>query len=165
MLRGDMDEIRAKPTERLPDLRLPSASDGAPVPLVPTGGRLVPVVFAVHSADCAGCRTFAQALAAADAEMREWDGRVVVVVPGAVEEAARFAEGAALPFPVLVDAERKLWTRMGMEGAAAIVADPWGEVRMRHAAGAAHDLPTPAELVDWARFVAIQCPECEGEAW
>ena len=44
------------------------------------------------------------------------------------------------------------------------VADPWGEVRMRHAAGAAHDLPSPAELVDWARFVAMQCPECEGEA-
>jgi peroxiredoxin len=119
----------------------------------------------VHAADCADCRTFAQLLAAADAELREWDTHVVVVVPGDVDQAARFAEGAALPFPVVADAERKLWTRMGMEGAAAIVADPWGEVRMRHAAGAAHDLPAPAELVDWARFVAIQCPECEGEAW
>ncbi|HYR07388.1 MAG TPA: redoxin domain-containing protein [Longimicrobium sp.] len=160
-----MDEIRAKPTERLPDLRLPRAPGGAPVPLVAPGGRGVPIILAVHSADCAECRTFAQSLAAADAELREWDGRVMVVVPGGVEDAMRFAEGARLPFPVLADAERKLWTRMGMEGAAAIVADPWGEVRMRHVAGAAHDLPSPAELVDWARFVAIQCPECEGEAW
>ena len=159
-----MDEIRAKPTERLPDLRLPSTSGGAPVPLVPTGGRRVPVILAMHSADCADCRAFAQALAAADAELREWDAHVVVVVPGGVDRAARLADGAALPFPVVADAERKLWTRMGMDGAAAIVADPWGEVRMRHAAGAAHDLPSPAELVDWARFVAMQCPECEGEA-
>jgi peroxiredoxin len=159
-----MDEIRAKPTERLPDLRLPSVSGGAPVPLVPPGGRRVPIILAMHSADCADCRAFAQALAAADAELREWDVHVVVIVPGDVDEAARFADGAGLPFPVVADAERKLWMRMGMEGAAAIVADPWGEVRMRHAAGAAHDLPSPAELVDWARFVAMQCPECEGEA-
>ena len=83
-----MDEIRAKPTERLPDLRLPSASGGTPVPLVPPGGRLVPIVLAVHAADCAGCRAFARALAAVEGELREWDGRVVVVVPGGVDEAA-----------------------------------------------------------------------------
>jgi peroxiredoxin len=159
-----MDEIRAKPTERLPDLRLPSASGGAPVPLVPPGGRSVPVIVAVHGSGCAGCRAFAQALAAAGAELREWDAHVVVVVPGDVDQAARFADGALLPFPMLADEARRLWTRMGMEGAAAMVADPWGEVRMRHVAGSAHDLPPPAELVDWARFVAMQCPECEGEA-
>lgn len=160
-----MDEIRARPVERLPDLRLPSAPAGTPVPLVPTGGRRVPVIVAVHSADCAACRVFAQVLAAADAQLREWDAHVVAVVPGGADQAARFADGAELPFPVVADAERKLWTRMGMEGAAAIVADPWGEVQVRHVAGAAHDLPSPAELVDWVRFVAMQCPECEGEAW
>ncbi|HEX2207226.1 MAG TPA: hypothetical protein VHG93_06050 [Longimicrobium sp.] len=157
-----MDEIRAKPVERLPDLRLPSASGGDPVPLVSPGGRLVPIVFAAHDGDCEECRGYARSIAAADAELREWDGRAMIVVPGAAEDAARFTDGVALP--VLADPERKLWTRMGMEGAALIVADPWGEVRMRHVAGAAHDLPSPAEVVDWARFVAIQCPECEGEA-
>lgn len=157
-----MDEIRARPTERLPDLRFPSAPGGAPVPLVAPGGRMVPIILAVHAADCAECRTYASALAEVDAELREWDARVLIVVPGGVEDAARFAEG--LPFPVLADDARKLWTRVGMEGAAALVADPWGEVRMRHVAGAAHDLPSALELVDWARFVAIQCPECEGEA-
>ena len=157
-----MDELRARPTERLPDLRLPSTS-GPAVPLVAPGGRMVPIILAVHSADCAKCRAYAQSVAAADAELREWDARAVIVVPGGAGDAARFAQG--LPFAVLADEERKLWMRMGMEGAAVIVADPWGEVRMRHVSGAAHDLPSPAELVDWARFVAILCPECEGEAW
>lgn len=162
-----MDEIRARhaeaEAERLPDLRLPSAPAGTPVPLVPAGGRLVPIVVAVHGAECDACRAFARGLAGADAGLREWDGRAAVVVPGGVDEAARFADGLALP--VLADAGRKLWTRMRFEGAAVFVADPWGEVRHRQVAGAAHGLPTPAELVDWARFVAIQCPECEGEAW
>lgn len=157
-----MDELRARPTERLPDLRLPSSS-GSVMPLVAPGGRMVPIILAIHSADCAACRAYAESVAAADAGLREWDARVVMVVPGGAGDAARFAQG--LPFPVLADEERKLWMRTGMEGAALIVADPWGEVRMRHASGAAHDLPSPAELVDWARFVAIQCPECEGEAW
>jgi peroxiredoxin len=157
-----MDELRARPTERLPDLRLLPASGGSPVPLVAPGGRGVPIVVAVHDAGCAACRAFARSLADADAELREWDARVLIVVPGAVEDAARFPD---LPFPVLADEGRKLWMRTEMEGAGVIVADPWGEVRMRHDAGAAHDLPSPAELVDWARFVAILCPECEGEAW
>jgi peroxiredoxin len=158
-----MDELRAAPSERLPDLRLPSVPDGSPVPLVPPGGRGVPILIAVHDAECGGCGEYVRALAAAEAELRVWDARVLVVFPGSVDEAARFADG--LPFAVAADAVRKLWTRMGMEGAAVAVADPWGEVRYRHVAGAAHDLPSPAELVDWARFVAIQCPECEGEAW
>lgn len=59
---------------------------------------------------------------------------------------------------------RRLQRFLRSEGAAVLVADPWGEVRFRHVAEAAHDLPEPAELVDWARFVAIQCPECEGES-
>lgn len=161
-----MDDVRTRhaqaAAERLPDLRFPSAPAGTPVPLVPAGGRLVPIVVAVHGAECDECRNFVRALALADAEIREWDGRVVLVVPGDVDQAARFAGG---PFPVLADEDRKLWTRLGFEGAAVFVADPWGEVRHRHVAGADHALPSPAELVDWARFVAIQCPECEGEAW
>ena len=158
-----MDEIRAPATEHLPDLRLPAVPGGTPVPLVAAGGRAVPILLCLHGPECAGCRAWVQAVAGAEAELREWDGRALVIVPGGVDEAARLVEG--LPFPVLADEASKLWTRMGMEGTAVVVADPWGEVRYRHVAGAAHDLPSPEELVDWARFVAIQCPECEGEAW
>ena len=163
-----MDQEFEKPTlvhgERLPQLSLPSAPAGAPEPLIASGGRQVPVVVAVDGANCDACRAYLRRLAAEDAEMRAWDGRVLVVVPGALDGAARFADAVHPPFPVLAD-EGGRWARwMGTDRAGVVVADPWGEVRFRHAAGAAHDLPEPAELVDWARFVAIQCPECEGEA-
>lgn len=163
-----MDEIGERPRlargERLPDLRLAEAPAGTPAPLVPPGGRQVPVVVLVDGAECQACRAYLRRLAEVDAEMRAWDGRVAVVVPGSLDEAARLAEAVHPPFAVLADPARGLRRRMGAAGAAVVVADPWGEVRFRHDTGAAHDLPEPPELVDWVRFVAIQCPECEGEA-
>ena len=162
-----MEETSGRPRlqtrERLPDLRLADAS-GRALPLMPPGGRQVPVVVVMDRAECEACGAFLRRLAEAEPEMRAWDGRVVAVVPGGGDEAARVAESIHAPFPVLADPERKLARRMGISGAAVVVADPWGEVRYRHDTGAAHDLPDGAELVDWVRFVAIQCPECEGEA-
>lgn len=163
-----MDERTGRPRlvhgERLPDLRLAAAPDGPPVPLVTPGGRQVQVIVAVDGAECAACRAYLRRLAEVAGEIAEWDGRVVAVVPGKADEVARLAEAVHPPFPVLADPERRLADRLRLDGAAVLVADPWGEVRFRHEAGTAHDLPEPAELVDWARFVAIQCPECEGES-
>jgi peroxiredoxin len=159
-----VDRPRLQTGERLPDLRLADAVSGRLLPLVPPGGRQVPVVVIVDGAACEPCRAWLRRLAEAEPEMRAWDGRVAVVVPGSGEDAARLVESIHPPFLVLADPERALARRLGTAGAAVVVADPWGEVRHRHDAGSAHDLPGPAELVDWVRFVAIQCPECEGES-
>jgi peroxiredoxin len=163
-----MDERTERPRlpqgERLPDLRLAAAAGGRPEPLVAPGGRQVQVVVAVEGADCAACRAYLQRVAEADAEIRAWDGRVVVVVPAEADEAARLADGLDPPLMVLADPERRLSRHLRIPGVAVLVADPWGEVRFRQEAGAGHELPEPAELADWVRFVAIQCPECEGEA-
>jgi hypothetical protein len=52
----------------------------------------------------------------------------------------------------------------GLPGPGALIADRWGEIV--HVAGGSDvaDLPTPEDLLDWIRYVEIQCPECEGEA-
>ena len=163
-----MEDLTERPRlaqgERLPDLRLAPAAGGTPEPLVAPGGRQVQVVVAVDGEGCAACRAYLQRLADAEAEIRAWDGRVLVVVPAEADEAARLAESVPPTLLVLADPERRLWRHLRISGAAVLVADPWGEVRFRHEAGAAHDLPDPAELADWTRFVAIQCPECEGES-
>jgi len=43
-----------------------------------------------------------------------------------------------------------------------VVADKWGEVHFV-AGGRVEDLPPPDEIIDWLRYVQMQCPECQGE--
>lgn len=42
------------------------------------------------------------------------------------------------------------------------VVDEWEEVFHVTHIDSHHRFPDPADLVEWVRFVAIQCPECEG---
>jgi peroxiredoxin len=44
-----------------------------------------------------------------------------------------------------------------------VVADKWGEIVHIRAASDANELPSPEELLDWIKYVQMQCPECEGE--
>ena len=43
-----------------------------------------------------------------------------------------------------------------------VVADRWGEIHFV-TGGRIEDLPAPAEILDWLRYVQVQCPECQGE--
>ena len=52
----------------------------------------------------------------------------------------------------------------GLEAPAVLVADRWGEICFAHGASGPSDLPEPDELIEWARFLQHQCPECEGES-
>ena len=51
----------------------------------------------------------------------------------------------------------------GVPSPGVVVADRWGEVYYIQAADRASQLPVPDELLDWLRYVQIQCPECQGE--
>lgn len=57
-------------------------------------------------------------------------------------------------------------TRQPVPGApcpGVVIADRWGEIF--HAAGASSSgqLPRSSDLVEWLRYVQMQCPECQGE--
>jgi peroxiredoxin len=161
----DEMKVRAEPVapgERLPDLAFEDA-DGKPTNLR-AGGRLGAVVVLVHDAACTPCQVYLAQLAEADAEHREWDGRVVALVPASAERVGEFRRAGELPFPVLADPDRRTWAALGITGAAVLIADQWGELHHVSGAGAEHSLPTPREVTDWLRFLAIRCPECEGEA-
>ena len=45
-----------------------------------------------------------------------------------------------------------------------VVADRWGEIFCVQASPDVNGLPGADELLEWARFVQHQCPECQGEA-
>ena len=149
----------------LPHLSLPAAPDGAPT-AIRSRGRDGAVVVAVHSAECARCRAYLTSLADARDDLADWDGRVVVLLPDSLEAAESLREELNLPFSVLADEDGAAADALGIGGGGVIVADQWGEVfHVYETNQADHELPKTDELVEWMRFIAIQCPECQGEAY
>ena len=148
--------------DRLPDLEFAAADRVATSLRV--RGRFGAVVVLVHDAACEACKRYLAELAAADAQHREWDGRVVALVPAEPEQVAEYRTEAGLPYSVLPDPKRRAWAVLGLAGAAVLIADQWGELRYVSPGGAGHSFPAAEEVTEWLRFLAIQCPECEGEA-
>jgi peroxiredoxin len=148
---------------RLPDVKLASAPGGSPTPLR-SPGRVSPVLVLVDGADCDACHAWLHRLAAASADIAEWDGRVIIVVPAPPDQAIRIADDATKSFTILADLDRTLAACLGISAPALVIADQYGEIHHAAPAGDAHYLPDPADVVDWLRYLAIQCPECQGEA-
>ena len=115
-----------------------SASGLDPGKLLPralrSGGRDATVVVVLHDRACEACAAYSAKLSVQAEEFRAWDGRVVEVRD------------------VNDDAPR------------VIIADQWGEIAVVAEAGAAHRFMEPAEVITWLQYLAMKCPECEGEA-
>jgi hypothetical protein len=120
---------------RLPPLALRGLSGTGPVS-IDCNGRWSAIVLALH-AGCSACAAYAQAVEQQEADIAEWDCRLLAV------------EGASSP---------------GVPVPGVLVADPWCELAAVLDAGAEHAFPEVSELVDWARYLGTTCPECEGEA-
>ncbi|HUE77671.1 MAG TPA: hypothetical protein VMM83_06995 [Longimicrobiales bacterium] len=59
--------------------------------------------------------------------------------------------------PVLEDPDRLLADgRLTL-----IIADEWGETLFPSDSALQHSAISPDEVLEWVKFVAIQCPECE----
>ena len=158
------DDIRLAVGQSLPDLALPTAPSGAPVS-VRRRGRDNTVLIGLHDADCEACLAYLTALGEAHETLRDWDGRILPVLHGPLEAASEIRAARALPFPVLSDAEGRLRDGWGIGGGTLLLADQWGEIFLVQAgAEGEHAFPPPEEVAEWLRFVAIQCPECQGEA-
>jgi hypothetical protein len=149
--------VQIGPGALLPAMNLVAVTTGGVVDLrVARGPR---ALVAMHSVECSACRAYVrERLAPVAPDLLEWGGRLAVVVPNGMANAASFAETTSDALEILVDVESAL----APGHAAVIIADEWGEVHFMADAGAGHELPAAEELVAWIRFLAIQCPECEG---
>jgi hypothetical protein len=140
----------------LPYLELAAAPGGRSVALRPRG-RQATVAVRVHSAACPECRRYLSAVAGAASDLAAWDGRVVVLLPGALGDAETMRRELALPFPVASEA---LDQAPLIDGAGVVIADRYGQIYHVADAGTGHEvLLPPRELEEWLKFLATQCPE------
>ena len=143
---------------RLPDATLPAIGCGPGAPLRARRQGTVLVLLATPLAE--RDLEYARALAAHEPELREWDGRALVVLEGA--ESAPASVGAALealqlPIPVLADAGSRVAAAAGVSAPAVVIADQWGEVHAAEtASGGAPWLPRD-EIVAWLKYLSIRC--------
>ncbi len=96
-----------------------------------------------------------------------WQNRVLVLVtlPDQHSPAAqRYLQALRAKARELTTHETEVVVRSSPhEKPGVILADRWGEIRNRWAAEREDALPPPSELVEWLRFVQMECPECQGE--
>ncbi|HSH44656.1 MAG TPA: hypothetical protein VK966_02310 [Longimicrobiales bacterium] len=132
--------------DRVPRLRLPAVGGGERS----VRGRGPRILLVVHPG-CARCAEYARSVGEAAGALPDWDADIMVASPAA--EGFEGLDGVT----VVRDPDRALG-----EGLTVLVLDRWGEVYHAGHHGGDHDAASPEELLEWVRFVAIQCPECEG---
>ena len=134
---------------RLPDVALAPRGGGDVVPL--RARRQGTVLVLLGPAPSPEDAAALGALADAGEALRGWDGRVLVLLPDAD------AAPPDTPFPVLVDPEGRVAAAAGVAPPALVVADQWGEVHDARAVGEGRPWPSPADVEEWLRFLAIRC--------
>jgi hypothetical protein len=125
---------------------------------IAVGSFLPAVKLPSADAACERCRAYLRELEAHHDDFAAWDGRVVVVVPGALEAALQLREAVGVRSSVAADPEGRA-PFAGEAGPALLVADRYGQLYHLARGGAEHRLPEPRELEEWLKFLATQCPE------
>lgn len=110
----------------------------------------------VHAPGCDTCIEYVEQVVRVQEELGSWGGHVAVVLPRCDDDGA--AGLARLSVSVLEDRE----TLLARGRLAVIIADEWDEIYFASEADDVHGVISPDEVLEWVKFVAIQCPECEG---
>jgi hypothetical protein len=144
----------------MPAVALPGAADGAPRALRGVS-RDALVLLYLPAAHGDGAEA-AQRIAAAADDVEYWYARIVVVVAGDLAAAARVRAASGERLTVLTDEKGELRARIGLEHGQAclLIADRYGEIYEVATANDAAALPGVAEIEEWVKYLATQCPEC-----
>src|SRR5690606_20123855 len=109
----------------------------------------------VHEPDCDECIAYAREIVAARVSIESWGADIVILSPLRIEHDTVLAE---LGVPALEDLNHVV----ARGRLAVVIVDEWGEVYFANEPKGMHSTVATEEVVEWVKFVAIQCPECEG---
>lgn len=142
---------------RVPKLTLESAT-GEFVSLFRR--RRATILILIHDLTCSACRAYVESIDAERAELDSWAADIAIIVS---DDRGRPSAHAS-PCATYYDPERRVSELAGVEPPGVVVVDQWGEATDTQEAGEAHAFPAVAAVVSWVRYLAVQCPECEGES-
>lgn len=108
-------------------------------------------VVVVPHEDCPDCADYLAEVATLSSQLTRWNARALSFGDPGDIELTTIAEPAE---------EAREALGIGADEVAVLAADRYGIVWNVHVSSG-HDLPAEDELVDQARFLGIQCPECE----
>jgi len=130
------------------------------------GRKNVVLIFSGRQSD-GRIQELISALAVGYRDIQDENAEVVFVSAGGVKQTA---SARHLPFPVLLDDNGEMHGAIGAidsnggESAAVCIADRYGEVYFAVSCSAAR-CPSAGDILDWLRFIEIQCPECGVSEW
>ncbi|MGH7445992.1 MAG: hypothetical protein ACRELT_00430 [Longimicrobiales bacterium] len=133
-------------TERLPRLELTGPAGTVRLHAPQLGA---PVLLLVRDASLERARAWMMALEQNASELRVWGGRPLLIT----EHVAK----SAVPTVVAGD---EVWSDLGIRDSALIIADRWGVVYFLQETTTFDDLPPVDEVIEWVRYLSMQCPEC-----
>ena len=132
------------------------------------GSRQVALFFG-HAASCLACWGYAKQLTKLRAALEGVETAPVVVVSDAPDQAARWLHelgAGAIVFADLGGAwKRAVAEHVGADpaGTLLLVLDRYGAPRVGSSAPEAGGLVDPGAVVEWSRWLTLECPECAGE--
>ena len=128
------------------------------------------IVFAGESVGNLDLKVLAE-IAADYNRFQDEQTQVLAIVQCTQERAARIAQEANLPFPLLVDEDGQAHRsagaadKSGHPAMAIYITDRFGEVFAVYRKAAGQTMPSVREIVKWLTFINIQCPECGHPEW
>jgi len=155
---------KLKTQEVIPAFELPSARGGTVGPRTYRRQRnLVLIVF--HDGRCRVCRDLLAQLADQYEEFRALNAEVLAISTLSADDARAIANTLNLPFHLLYDSSGQVVDRFtyrdpktGRPAPSIVVTDRFGAVYTTIQVDEDNP-PQPEQILDWLRFIEIQCPE------
>ena len=130
-----LDSLDAKIGSLAPDFKL-QATHGKEIALSNFRGKSNVIVFFVRETSCIQCRIHVTQLGKMYDQFRGAGAEIIVILGEDVEKSKKYADGIGLPFPILADPDRAVYSLYELEKyfllfqrTASLVVDKAGVVR------------------------------------
>jgi peroxiredoxin len=109
-----LDSLDAKIGSPAPDFKL-HATNGREISLSDFRGKSNVIVFFVRETSCIQCRIHVTQLGKMYDQFRGAGAEIIVILGEDVEKSKKYAEGIGLPFPILADPDRAVYSLYELE--------------------------------------------------